>query len=55
MEDKSKKKQESEVIQALVQATGGKFWDWSIDKRVAVLNRAMALLEDETIWASASK
>lgn len=55
MEGKSKKKQESEVVRALVQATQGKFWDWPVEKRIAVVNRAMALLEDEAIWASVSR
>lgn len=55
MEGKSKKKQESEVVRALVQATQGKFWDWPVEKRIAVVDRAMALLEDEAIWASVSR
>lgn len=49
-----KKKQESfgEVVQALIQATDGKFRDWPRDKQVAIIRRAMDLLEDETVWKS---
>lgn len=46
---------ESEVVQALIQATGGKFRDWSRDEQIAIVRRAMDLLEDETVWKSVSK
>ena len=46
---------ESVVVRALIQATGGKFWDWPRDKQVTIVRRAMELLEDETVWKSVSK
>lgn len=55
MGDRDDGTQEWAIVRALVQATGGRFFDWPIDTRVAVIERAIALLEDETIWASASK
>lgn len=46
---------ESVVVRAMIQATGGKFWDWPRYKQVAIVRRAMELLEDETVWKSVSK
>ena len=46
---------ESVVVRAPIQATGGKFWDWPRDKQVAIVRRAMELLDDETVWKSVSK
>lgn len=46
---------ESEVVQALIQATDGKFRDWPRDKKVAIVRRAMELLDDETVWKSENK